>query len=51
MSWYVAGMFIIGSVIAMLIATKLKKRLDDKILQTSFAIMLVVLGAVIYFIN
>jgi len=51
MSWYVAGMFIIGSVIAMLIATKLKKRLNDKILQTLFAIMLVVLGAVIYFIN
>ncbi|QIV96828.1 sulfite exporter TauE/SafE family protein [Allofrancisella inopinata] len=51
MNWYVAILFIAGSVTGMLLATKFKKKLNDKILQKIFAIMLIVLGLVIYFIK
>ncbi|KEI34632.1 putative permease [Francisella sp. W12-1067] len=51
MNWYVAILFIVGSVTGMVLSTKLKKKLNDKILQKIFAIMLVALGLVIYFIN
>lgn len=51
MSWYIASMFIVGSAIGMLLATKVKKSFNDKVLQTIFAIMLVILGVVIYLIN
>ncbi|MDE5039648.1 sulfite exporter TauE/SafE family protein, partial [Francisella tularensis subsp. holarctica] len=37
--------------IGMLLATKVKKIFNDKVLQTIFAIMLVILGVVIYIIN
>ncbi|API87246.1 sulfite exporter TauE/SafE family protein [Francisella uliginis] len=50
-NWYIASMFIIGGAIGMLIANKIKKKLNDKVLQTIFAIMLVVLGLFIYFSN
>ena len=43
--------FIIGGAIGMLLANKIKKKLDDKVLQTIFAVMLVVLGVFIYFSN
>ncbi|MDE4971836.1 sulfite exporter TauE/SafE family protein, partial [Francisella tularensis subsp. holarctica] len=51
MSWYIASMFIVGSAIGMLLATKFKKSFNDKVLQTIFSIMLVILGVVIYLIN
>ncbi|BCD91217.1 hypothetical protein fh0823_13560 [Francisella halioticida] len=44
-------MFIIGGAIGMLLANKIKKKLNDKVLQTIFAVMLVVLGVFIYFSN
>ncbi|WP_150466999.1 sulfite exporter TauE/SafE family protein [Francisella sp. SYW-9] len=50
-NWYIASMFIIGGAIGMLIANKIKKKLNDKVLQTIFAVMLVVLGVFIYFSN
>ncbi|APC91144.1 MULTISPECIES: sulfite exporter TauE/SafE family protein [Francisella] len=51
MNWYIASMFIVGSAIGMLLATKVKKSLNDKVLQIIFAVMLVVLGVGLYFIN
>lgn len=51
MSWYVASLFILGGMVGMFIANKLKAKLNDKILQLIFSIMLVVLGITIYFVN
>ncbi|AIT10039.1 permease [Candidatus Francisella endociliophora] len=51
MNWHVAIMFIIGGVVGMLLANIIKKKLNDKVLQIIFAIMLVVLGSIIYFTN
>lgn len=51
MNWYVASMFIIGGLIGMILANKIKQNLNDKILQIVFAVMLIVLGSIIYFIN
>ena len=51
MNWYIATMFIVGGAIGMFLATKFKKSLNDKVLQTIFAIMLVILGVIIYLIN
>ncbi|QLE79958.1 sulfite exporter TauE/SafE family protein [Francisella sp. Scap27] len=51
MSWYVASLFIVGGMIGMFVANKLKSKLNDKILQLIFSIMLVVLGITIYFVN
>ncbi|AEE87809.1 hypothetical protein FNFX1_1423 [Francisella cf. novicida Fx1] len=51
MNWYIASMFIVGGAIGMFLATRVKKSLNDKVLQTIFAIMLVILGVVIYLIN
>ncbi|MBK2356930.1 sulfite exporter TauE/SafE family protein [Francisella hispaniensis] len=51
MNWHIAIMFIVGGAIGMLLATKVKKSLNDKVLQTIFAVMLVILGVVIYLIN
>ena len=44
-------MFIVGGAIGMLLATKVKKSLNNKVLQTIFAIMLLILGVIIYSIN
>lgn len=49
MNWFVACMFIIGGVVGMLLANIIKKKLNDKILQTVFAIMLIMLGFMIIF--
>lgn len=51
MDWYIALMFIIGGSIGMAVAIKVKSRLNDKVLQQVFALMLLVLGILIYFIN
>ncbi|MGQ4002922.1 sulfite exporter TauE/SafE family protein [Francisellaceae bacterium CB299] len=51
MDWYVAIMFIVGGAVGMLLANKLKIKLNDKVLQLIFSIMLVILGTAIYFVN
>ncbi|MFT4694839.1 MAG: putative membrane protein YfcA [Francisella sp.] len=51
MDWYVASLFIIGGMVGMFAANKLKAKLNDKILQLIFSIMLVILGISIYFVN
>ncbi|MGQ4006447.1 sulfite exporter TauE/SafE family protein [Francisellaceae bacterium CB300] len=51
MDWYVAIMFIVGGAVGMLLANKLKIKLNDKVLQLIFSIMLVILGITIYFVN
>lgn len=49
MDWFTAGMFIIGGIVGMLLANAIKKKINDKVLQTIFAVMLIVLGVVLYF--
>jgi uncharacterized membrane protein YfcA len=44
-------MFIVGGAVGMLLANKLKIKLNDKVLQLIFSIMLVILGTAIYFVN
>ncbi|MDE5003036.1 sulfite exporter TauE/SafE family protein, partial [Francisella tularensis] len=39
MIWYIASMFIDGSAIVMILATKFKKSFNDKVLKTIYAIM------------
>ena len=42
--WLIAAWFIVGSVIGMFVAVKVKERLDGSMLQKIFAVLLVILG-------
>ncbi|APC97181.1 sulfite exporter TauE/SafE family protein [Francisella frigiditurris] len=43
-NFYIAGLFILGSSIGMFSANKIRSLMNDKYLQTTFAILLIVLG-------
>ncbi len=49
LNWSVAGLFILGSVVGIIIATKMKNLINERVLQKIFALFLVVLGVLLVY--